>query len=252
MALIQATIQTLRPPVTDWATDWPRGQASRLDDHTALARLKAAPGLVSLDSQQELFAQDDPIRHCYEVVSGCLRTVRLMEDGRRLVGGFLMPGALLGFEARALHDFAAQAGRATTLRSFSHTEIATMAAKDPGFGQFLWHHASDALRREHEHMLLLGRKTAMERVASFLRDMAVRAGQNASGPIALPMCRTDIADHLGLTVETVSRTMTQLRRAWVIDILPGRIVILNRAALDHGAADQLAHETLNAEPIRSV
>ena len=228
MAPIQSIIQNLHPPAVP-------AKAGPMEDRAALSRLRAAPALVTLDAQQELFAQDDPVRHCYEVVSGCLRTVRLMEDGRRLVGGFLMAGSLLGFEARALHDFAAQAVCPTTLRSFSHTEVATMAASDPGFGQFLWHHASDALRQEHEHMLLLGRKTAMERVASFLRDMAVRAGSNEGGQVPLPMCRADIADHLGLTVETVSRTMTQLRRARVIDILPARIVIQNRTALADAA-----------------
>ena len=228
MAPIQSIIQNLRPPAVP-------AKAGPMEDRAALSRLRAAPALVTLDAQQELFAQDDPVRHCYEVVSGCLRTVRLMEDGRRLVGGFLMAGSLLGFEARALHDFAAQAVCPTTLRSFSHTEVATMAASDPGFGQFLWHHASDALRQEHEHMLLLGRKTAMERVASFLRDMAARAGSNEGGQVPLPMCRADIADHLGLTVETVSRTMTQLRRARVIDILPARIVIQNRTALADAA-----------------
>ena len=228
MAPIQSIIQNLHPPAVP-------AKAGPMEDRAALSRLRAAPALVTLDAQQELFAQDDPVRHCYEVVSGCLRTVRLMEDGRRLVGGFLMAGSLLGFEARALHDFAAQAVCPTTLRSFSHTEVATMAASDPGFGQFLWHHASDALRQEHEHMLLLGRKTAMERVASFLRDMAARAGSNEGGQVPLPMCRADIADHLGLTVETVSRTMTQLRRARVIDILPARIVIQNRTALADAA-----------------
>jgi len=228
VAPIQSIIQNLHPPAVP-------AKAGPMEDRAALSRLRAAPALVMLDAQQELFAQDDPVRHCYEVVSGCLRTVRLMEDGRRLVGGFLMAGSLLGFEARALHDFAAQAVCPTTLRSFSHTEVATMAASDPGFGQFLWHHASDALRQEHEHMLLLGRKTAMERVASFLRDMAARAGSNEGGQVPLPMCRADIADHLGLTVETVSRTMTQLRRARVIDILPARIVIQNRTALADAA-----------------
>ena len=230
MAPIQSIIQTLRPPAIP-------ARAGQAEDRAALARLRAAPTLVTLDAQQELFAQDDPVRHCYEVVSGCLRTVRLMEDGRRLVGGFLMAGSLLGFEARALHDFAAQAVCPTILRSFAHADVATMAANDPSFGQFLWHHASNALRHEHEHMLLLGRKTATERVASFLRDMAARAGRDDSGMVPLPMCRADIADHLGLTVETVSRTMTQLRRSRVIDILPGRITIQNRAALADAACE---------------
>jgi CRP/FNR family nitrogen fixation transcriptional regulator len=230
VAPIQTIIQELRPLATP-------ARAGQAKDSAALDRLRAAPVLVSLDAQQELFAQDDPVRHCYQVVSGCLRTVRLMEDGRRLVGGFLMAGSLLGFEARALHDFAAQAVCPTILRSFSHADVANMAARDPGFGQFLWHHASDALRREHEHMLLLGRKTAAERVASFLRDMAARAGRDKAGLVPLPMCRADIADHLGLTVETVSRTMTQLRRMRVIDILPGRITILDPRALTDSACE---------------
>ena len=242
MAPIQAIIQTLRPtPAIAPAPD-----AAMAADRAALARLGVPGAPILLGANQELFAQDDPVRHCYQVISGCLCTERVMEDGRRLVGGFLMPGALLGFEARDLHDDAAQAVCPSTLYRYPYAAVANLAANDPGFGQFLWRHASAALRREHDHMLLLGRKTALERVASFLRDMTIRGGCDAAGWVALPMGRADIADHLGLTVETVSRTMTQLRRDGVIDILPGKIILRDRRALADAACEPMPRAAILA------
>lgn len=215
-------------------TNVPENPLGRLD-HAALAITVAADG--------ELFDQDAPVRHGYHMTSGCLRTVRLMEDGRRLIDRFLLPGDLLGFAAGTHHDVSAQAVTPTTLRRTPIQAIINLAEHDTVFARFLWHVAAVELRAAHDHALLLGRQTAIERVANFLRDMAARLPNVAAGRFSLPMGRADIADHLGLTVETVSRTLTQLRCQGVIAVELGRISIREGATLAAlaGAADTCPH-----------
>lgn len=194
----------------------------------ALAPLAALSSLampIAAPAGQELFDQDDPADDCYQIVSGCVRTVRLMEDGRRQIGGFLMAGDVLGFDAGDQHDEAAQAVVPTLLHRYPARAVHALAARDAGFAQWLWREAAGQLHRARLHAMLLGRKTATERVASFLCDMQARAPHDGDGQIALPMHRADIADYLGLTVETVSRTLTQLRQRRVIDIVPGKIAV---------------------------
>jgi len=206
-----------------------------------LGALAAVATPVVLAAGDELFEQDDPVTYCYQVVSGCVRTVRLMEDGRRQIGGFLMPGDVLGFDAGGRHDHAAQAVTATVLRRYPLHAVMAMAERDAGFALWLWRTAADQLHRAREHAVLLGRMTATERVARFLCDLRTRAGQGDKSDdkagIALPMQRADIADYLGLTVETVSRTLTHLRRARAIEVEPGRILVKSARALADLAAD---------------
>lgn len=202
-----------------------------------LHALAAVATPVVLAAGDELFEQDDPVTYCYQVVSGCVRTVRLMEDGRRQIGGFLMPGDVLGFDAGSRHDHAAQAVSATVLRRYPVHSVLALAERDAGFALWLWRTAAGQLHRAREHAVLLGRMTATERVARFLCDLRGRSAHDDKPGIALPMQRADIADYLGLTVETVSRTLTQLRRARAIDVEPGRIVVKSARALAELAAD---------------
>jgi CRP-like cAMP-binding protein len=202
-----------------------------------LGTLAAVATPVVLAAGDELFEQDDPVTYCYQVVSGCVRTVRLMEDGRRQIGGFLMPGDVLGFDAGGRHDHAAQAVTATVLRRYPVHSVMTLAERDAGFALWLWRTAAGQLHRAREHAVLLGRMTATERVARFLCDLRSRVGHDEKAGIALPMQRADIADYLGLTVETVSRTLTHLRRARAIEVEPGRIVVKSARALADLAAD---------------
>ena len=209
-----------------------------------LAQLDQIAMAVTFTADAEIFDQDSLVRHCYQITSGCLRTVRLMEDGRRLIDRFLLPGDLLGFAAGTHHDVAAQSVTASTLRRYPVQAVATLAERDADFACFLWQTATAELRAAHDHGLLLGRKTATERVASFLKDMAARiplTNEFVPGQMALPMGRADIADHLGLTVETVSRTLTQLRCRSVITVLPGKIIVRNQVLLAGLAGEADVH-----------
>jgi CRP-like cAMP-binding protein len=190
---------------------------------------------VRADRDEEIVAQGDPAGYCYLVVSGCVRTVKLMEDGRRQIGEFLFPGDLFGWEALDEHDFAAEAVTSVTLRRYPRRNLEARADRDRDFARRLRDIAAGQLRAGRERMVLLGRKTASERIASFLLEMAGRMNSNGRASIELPMGRSDIADYLGLTIETVCRGLTQLRRHGIIAIERANIVICDRSAL--GAAE---------------
>jgi len=194
---------------------------------------------ITLPRDRELHAQGDRAEFCYRIVSGCVRTLKLMEDGRRQVGGFLLAGDCLGFDALDTHDFAAQAVTDVVLRRYRRREIEALMERHASLARVLREMAARELREAYDRILLLGRKTASERIATFLLEMAARQGGGSPGEckVALPMSRTDIADHLGLTVETVCRMMTHLRREGTIVIEPGQVELLCPAALQHMAAD---------------
>lgn len=234
---MSVTAHFIRPgfQVPDWSGPRPDGL-----DGKALVKLRQSAMIVTVAADEELFDQDSPAGYCYQLVSGCLRTVRLMEDGRRLIERFLLPGDLLGFEDAHRHDVAAQAVCPAVLDRFPLQAITSLAERDAEFARFLWGAATAELRAGRVHGFLLGRKTATERVASFLFDLDTRMSAKAPAVIPLPMGRSDIADYLGLTVETISRTLTQLQLAGVISVRPGAIGIRNAAALAALAAEPVA------------
>ncbi len=172
----------------------------------------------------EIFGELERAEFFYEVVSGAVRSYKLLSDGRRQIAAFYLPGDVFGIEAGDFHAFSTEAIGETVLRVATRSAVLCMAERDPGLGIDLWACAAAALRAAQEHMLLLGRKTAEERVLTFLADMAHRAG--SSHIVELPMTRQDIADHLGLTIETVSRTLTQLETRHAIELPSCRKIIL--------------------------
>lgn len=190
---------------------------------------------VTVPRERELYGQGDPAEYCYQIISGCLRTVKLMEDGRRQVAAFLLPGDCLGFDDIGCHDFAAQAVTDAVVKRFRRREVDMLADRQPALARRLRELGASALRSAYDRLLLLGRKTASERIASFLLEMAGR--QHEVHAVALPMSRVDIADHLGLTVETVCRMMTHLRREGTIAMLPGGVALRAPGSLRHMAAD---------------
>jgi len=190
---------------------------------------------ITLPRDRELHAQGDRAEFCYRIVSGCVRTLKLMEDGRRQIGGFLLAGDCLGFDALDTHDFAAQAVTDVVLRRYRRRETEALMERHASLARVVREMAARELREAYDRILLLGRKTASERIATFLLEMAARQGGGCK--VALPMSRTDIADHLGLTVETVCRMMTHLRREGTIVVGPGQVELLSPAALQHMAAD---------------
>lgn len=142
---------------------------------------------ISLPRDRELYAQGDRAEFCYRIVSGCMRTVKLMEDGRRQVGGFLLAGDCLGFDALDTHDFAAQAVSDAVLRRYRRREVDTLMERHASLARGLRTMAARELRTAYDRILLLGRKTASERIATFLLEMASRQpAERARGSLAGP------------------------------------------------------------------
>jgi len=179
----------------------------------------------------EIFGEGAPADYIYQVVTGATRISKLMSDGRRQIGAFCLPGDIFGIESDEVHDFAAEAIGDCTVRAVKRSVLLAEAPYQTRLVNELWKQTMRHLQRAQEHILLLGRKNAQKRIAAFLLDMAARLSRN--GDIELPMPRQDIADYLGLTIETVSRTLMQLERDGLIGIpATRRIVFRNRAALD--------------------
>lgn len=155
----------------------------------------------------EIYAQGGEANCLYQVKFGCVRIHRLLADGRRQISAFHLPDEIFGFEEDAKHHFFAEAISATATTVF---RFAT--AMD--FSRELLPLALHGLMRAQKHLLVLGRQNAAERVAAFLVDMAERQG--GFDRFELPMSRADIADYLGLSIETVSRTFTKLKEQGII------------------------------------
>jgi CRP-like cAMP-binding protein len=206
-----------------------------------LAALESRATTIQAERDDEIVAQEDPANWCYLVVSGCVRTIRLMEDGRRQVGEFLFAGDLFGWEALDNHDFGAEAVTPVTLRRYARRDLEQLADQDRDVARKLRELSSCRLRSGREHMVLLGRKTASERIASFLLEMAARSNADARSTIELPMSRSDMGDYLGLTIETVCRRLTRLRLDGTIAINGTKIAIRNRAALGEAGCERMMH-----------
>jgi len=193
------------------------------------------PGFsMRFDRDEEIFGESESADFVYKVVSGAARGFRILSDGRRQITGFHLPGDVFGLETGSEHRSSAEAIVESEIVLVRRTAVDRLADASVGAARQLWALTAGDLDRLRDHMMLLGRKSAAERVASFLLEMAVRAP--AERGTELPMSRSDIADYLGLTIETVSRTLTQLERDHAISIPSARHIVLNdRAAL--GLAD---------------
>jgi CRP/FNR family nitrogen fixation transcriptional regulator len=184
---------------------------------------------MAFGRNEEVFGEGESAEYLYQVKVGCIRTYKVLNDGRRQVGAFYLPGDVFGIEAGEEHAFSAEAIVPSTVTVLKRSVIDSRAAGDSNLARQLLDVTVAELQRAQAHILLLI-KTAQERVAGFLLEMAARARNHAE--IELPMSRQDIADYLGLTIETVSRTLTQLENSAAI-ALPSsrRIVVRNRSAL---------------------
>lgn len=191
-------------------------------------------GLIATEftyrKDEEIYGEDEPAEYVYQVIRGAVRTYKLLSDGRRQIGAFHLPGDVFGLESAATHRLAAEAILDTTLRLVKRKSLEQAAHNDVRVARDLWTITSGELQHAENHMLLLGRKTAMERVATFLLEMDRRIAK--TGMIALPMCRRDIGDYLGLTLETVSRALSELQQQGVLGLSGARqIVLRNRERL---------------------
>jgi CRP/FNR family transcriptional regulator, nitrogen fixation regulation protein len=201
-----------------------------IEVHTLAGAFEMLGAALPYDRNSEIYGEDEPAEYFYQVVAGAVRTYKLLEDGRRQIGAFSLPGDVFGLEAGEAHGFTAEAVMASTVRVAKRGGIIGLAARDSAIAAELWAATARSLRSAQEHMLLLGRRNAEERVATFLLDMARRESSDLT--IDLPMSRQDIADFLGLTIETVSRTLTQLQHKAAIELPSARKVLVRcRASL---------------------
>jgi CRP/FNR family nitrogen fixation transcriptional regulator len=200
-------------------------RALQEQDYTGAYALPRSPTPTSvpilLARNTEIYREHDPADRLYEIVSGIVRTCRVLADGRRQIGAFYLPGETFGLTTRDEHVFSAEAVVDVHVLAIKRSTVVSPQ---------LW----DLMQRELQvaqdrlHLLV---KTAPGRVASFLLEMAGRL--QLDDEVELPMSRRDVADYLGLTIETVSRTLTQLERQCVISISKSKLIVLrDRAALE--------------------
>jgi CRP/FNR family transcriptional regulator, nitrogen fixation regulation protein len=177
----------------------------------------------------EIYGENEPAEYLYKVVSGAARTYKVMVDGRRQIGAFYLPGDIFGLETGDEHTLSAEAITDCRIVVIKRSAVVALAAKDNDVAREMWALTARELARMQEHVLLLI-KSAQERVAGFLLEMSDRVG---GGAVELPMSRQDIADYLGLTIETVSRTLTHFERSATIEVPRSRRILLrNRTALN--------------------
>ena len=205
----------------DYASANPTSKAARTSSLAASVAKLGVPMLYARDN--EIYGEGEESRYVYQVVSGAVRTYTILKDGRRQIGAFYLPGDIFGFEIGGTHELSAEAVSNCTVAVIKRSSLACLADRDPSIAQALWSVTARELKRARKHMLLLVR-TAQERVASFLLEMADRT--KTVGQVDLPMPRRDIADYLGLTIETVSRTLTQLEGQAAIALPSARRVQL--------------------------
>ena len=200
--------------------------------HVAPKGLQATIDLMGIPMRftrnAEIYGENEPADYLYKVVSGTVRTFKVRVDGHRQIGGFYLPGDIFGTQVGQEHAFSAEAISDCQVLLISRRSVMAIAAWNSAVERELWTLMGRELERAQDHILLLI-KSAQERVASFLLEMA---GQTSAGnTIELPMTRQDIGDYLGLTIETVSRTFAHLEATATIEVHSRQIVLRNRATL---------------------
>jgi CRP/FNR family nitrogen fixation transcriptional regulator len=179
---------------------------------------------MNVAADHQIYAEGDEARCFYKVVSGVVRTCRFLSDGRRQIDSFQREGDVFGFEPGADHRMAAEAVTECILVAYRRRGLETMVSQDDRLGRWFFAHAMTCMASAREHSLLLGRASAAQKIAAFLLEVAAR--DSSTLVVDLMMSRQDIADYLGLTIETVSRTLSQLERDGVIGLPSARRVVL--------------------------
>jgi CRP/FNR family transcriptional regulator, nitrogen fixation regulation protein len=207
----------------------PRQPVPFASGHRVESSIDVMGAPMSFARNAEIYGEGEPADYLYKVISGTVRTYKVLTDGRRQIGAFYMAGDVFGLEMGDEHTFSAEAISDAKVLVVKRSALIALAARDSDVARQLWTLTGRELSRVQDHIMLLI-KTAQERVAGFLLEMADR-GPNGNA-LELPMSRQDIADYLGLTIETVSRTLTILENAAAIELPTSRrIVLRNRSAL---------------------
>jgi CRP/FNR family transcriptional regulator, anaerobic regulatory protein len=197
-----------------------------------LAGVFAGQVIEGIESGAALFWQGDAACDVFEVISGALRTVRILSDGRRVITGFLFPGDVVAASLKDRYPTTVEAIAPTQVRRLGRRRFEEIVDRHPALRPLLLDRLCDEMTAAQAQLVLLACKTAEERVASFLLSLARRDNEppHAGQQVALPMTRLDIADFLGLTIETVSRIMTRLASRGIIAGMGRHAIALRRPA----------------------
>jgi CRP/FNR family transcriptional regulator len=201
----------------------------RAIDDANLHRLAELASVAEIEAGQTFINEGDTADRFFNLTSGTVKLYKMLPDGRQQITGFAGPGHFLGLAVSDTYAFSAEAIEKVTICRFSRPRLQTLLHDFPAIERCLLDVAANELVLAQEQMLLLGRKTAIERLASFLLARSRMAG--VSRTIHLPMTRQDIADYLGLTLETVSRGFTRLRNEKVIAIAQPQAIEIRDAQL---------------------
>ena len=209
LSSIEVTNQSIAPP---WEIGGAKGKEGALDTPYCISSTQR------LQAKDTVFFEGDPATHLYEVIEGVLKLYKLTPDGRRQITGFLYPGQLLGLNVGDSFAYSAEAITKTVLCRYPRKKLDQALDTHPALARRFLRATVHELAVAQDQMLLLGQKSAIEKTASFLLRLSDQNRERGEDPelLYLPMTRTDIGDYLGMTTETVSRTMTRLKTAGII------------------------------------
>jgi CRP/FNR family nitrogen fixation transcriptional regulator len=198
--------------------------------HSSGSSIELMGAAMPFARNAEIYGENESAEYLYKIIVGAVRTYKVLNDGRRQIGAFYLPGDVFGLEIGDEHTFSAEAIVDCKVLVIKRSVLVALAGRNNDVARQLWTMTANELQRAQNHIMLLI-KTAQERVAGFLLEMAARSP--AGNTVDLAMSRQDIADYLGLTIETVSRTLTQLENSAAIAVPTSRrIVLRNHAALN--------------------
>ena len=205
----------------------------RVPAEDALSPLQAVSTASRFGRNQTIFNEGDDARYSYKVIQGGVRLCKVRSDGRRQIAEFLLPGDMFGLECGEEHSLTAEALCDVIVMRCPRNHVERLSEEHPDVRRQLMSLLRRELSAAQDHLVMLGRQTAKERVASFLLLLAERTAAQDGDAVDLPMGRQDIADYLGLTIETVCRALTDLKREQQIQI-PNRhqVVIRDIEALE--------------------
>jgi CRP-like cAMP-binding protein len=219
--------------------------SQNIDSMTGLSQsVDSMRGLLSYQRGEQIYGDNDRSDHLYCLISGAARKYALLADGRRRIIDFLLPGDFFGFRGPHRQFFAVEAvSKGTSVSRYPRPLLETTADADPRVGRKIRELAFQALWRSQARLLILGRVTSIAKVGAFLMEMAQRSFDSRDQTVVLPMSRYDIADYLALSVETVSRALTELKRCHVIVFVgTHRLRLIDCGILEKGFERRSSHK----------
>jgi CRP-like cAMP-binding protein len=204
--------------------------------HDELKALDRIGSHLHIAQNRTVFSQGEPVNHAYKIVSGVVRLCKHLPDGRRQIAQFLFPGDYFSFVTIGDHGFSAEAVVDLTLLSFPQKQVELLCQENPNLRIRLFELLSQRVHDIQNHLTMVGRQTAKERVAAFLLLLAERLSSDGVR-VNVPMNRQDIADYLSLTMETVSRTLSLLKATRIVSVPDLHQLELHNIDALHALAD---------------